>query len=194
MVLAWALALLSGLPAHAQNSRNAPAAKPAASSSAKSVTSPTTAAQAPAGDALNPLALAALQQGARQCAARIHQVSQFLGFQAASSGALLMPGPGNTERTLMGISIELPVSDTVAYVSSTFAADSANPCMGSYDAVVYWPTACNDVAQRAFGGARMLGPLQQRIQMLEVGPSSRIFLMPAGAQGCVSIKRELIQP
>ena len=121
-------------------------------------------------------------------------MSQFLGYQAANTGALLMPGAGPADRALLGISLELPTADSVGYVTSVFVPDPANGCIGSYDAVVYWPRICSEVASQVFGGARPVGALQQRIQMLEVGPSSRIFLMPAGAQGCVSIKRELIQP
>lgn len=139
--------------------------------------------------ALNAVAMAAQQQGMNNCAPRIHQVSNFLGFGGEAGAALYIP-PQQPNMSLAPLSMEVPTGNGTAYVSATFAPNQANGCGASYDAVVYWPQACDQVATQ-FGNLKRAGVVKYRIQVLDGGPATKVFLMPAGS-GCVSIKREVV--
>jgi len=79
-----------------------------------------------------------------------------------------------------------------AYISATFAPNQANGCGASVDAVVYWPQSCEDVTKQSYVGLKLLGRLKKDIAVLEGGANIKIFLMPAGVAGCISIRREVL--
>lgn len=146
---------------------------------------------APAGSSgANAVTQAAVKQGALACASRINQVSNFLGF-GPQAGALLMMPPGQPDQRLIPLAMEVPVEGSSAYVSATFAPNQANGCGAAYDAVVYWPQKCEAVAAKQFASLKRAGQLKTNITMLDGGPATKVFLMPAGS-GCVSIKKEVV--
>lgn len=145
----------------------------------------------PAGsNGANAVTQAAVQQGARTCASRINQVSNFLGF-GPQAGAVLMLPPSQPDQRLIPLAMEVPAEGGSAYVSANFAPNQANGCGAAYDAVVYWPQKCEAVAVKHFAGLKRAGQMKTNITMLDGGPATKIFLMPAGS-GCVSIKKEVV--
>jgi len=141
----------------------------------------------------NPITQAAVQLGILNCAARINQVANFLGFDnRPDSGALLMAQPVLPDQKILPLVMELPAGENTAYVSVTFAPNQANGCGATYDAVVYWPDNCEIVAKKSFNNLRAEGHLKHNIAILDGGASTKVFLMEAGA-GCVSIKKEYVQ-
>ncbi|NWG32317.1 MAG: hypothetical protein HXY29_12595 [Rhodocyclaceae bacterium] len=148
------------------------------------------AAAPPPPAAVNAITQAAVQQGALSCAARINQVTQFLGF-SAQAGALLMSPPGQPDQRLLPLAMEVPTENGAAYVSVHFAPNQANGCGAAYDAVAYWPQKCDAVAGKQFAALRKVGQLKKDITILDGGPATKVFLMPAGS-GCVSIKKEVV--
>lgn len=144
-------------------------------------------AQAPR---VNNVAQAAVQQGVLACAGRINQVSNFLGF-GPDAGALLMVPPNGQDQRLVPLAMELRTPAGPAYASASFAPNQVNGCGATYDAVVYWPNACDAVAASQFGTLQKVGLLKQAITVLDGGPATKVFLMPAG-NGCVSIKKEVV--
>lgn len=142
------------------------------------------------GNGVNAVAQAAVQQGARTCASRINQVSNFLGF-GPQAGAMLMMPPSQPDQRLIPLAMEVPAEGGSAYVSATFAPNQANGCGAAYDAVVYWPQKCEAVAAKQFVGMKRAGQMKTNITMLDGGPATKVFLMPAGS-GCVSIKKEVV--
>lgn len=145
-----------------------------------------TPAQAP----VNNVAKAAVQQGVQSCAGRINQVSSFLGF-GPDAGALLMVPPNGQNQRLVPLAMELRTPAGPAYASASFAPNQINGCGASYDAVVYWPQACEAVATGQFAALKNVGMLKQSITVLDGGLATKVFLMPAGS-GCVSIKKEVV--
>ena len=131
-----------------------------------------------------------MQQGVLNCAGRINQVSNFLGF-SSQAGALLMTPPSQSDQRLIPLAMELPVEGGIAYVSASFAPNQANGCGASYDAVVYWPQKCDVVASRQFANLKKAGRLKKDIAVLDGGVATKVLLMPAGS-GCVSIKKEVV--
>lgn len=139
---------------------------------------------------VNAVTQAAVQQGVLTCASRINQVTNFLGFNA-QAGATLMVPPGQADQRLLPLAMETTTESGPAYVSATFAPGQANGCGATYDAVVYWPFKCEAVESKQFGLLKKVGQLKKAITVLDGGPATKVFLMPAG-NGCVSIKKEIV--
>lgn len=144
-------------------------------------------ASAPASNAVTQ---AAVQQGVFACAGRINQVSSFLGY-TAQAGALLLPPPSSPDQRLIPLVMEVATANGPAYVSATFAPNQANGCGAAYDAVVYWPQNCEQVASTQYSGLKKTGALKKDITVFSAGSGSMVFLMRAGS-GCVSIKKEVV--
>lgn len=151
--------------------------------------SPVTAAAAALPNAVT---VAAVQQGVLTCSQRINQIANFIGMDERA-GALLISPPSQPDQRLFALAAELPkrLPGSAAYVSATFSPTPVNTCGASYDAVVYWPQGCGDLAQQIFASFRPIGTLKTDVQVLDGGPTIKVFLMPAGS-GCVSIRRELV--
>lgn len=87
--------------------------------------------------------------------------------------------------------MEVATEQGSAYVSATFAPNQANGCGAAYDAVVYWPLACDALASKQFSSLKKIGMLKKAITVLDGGVATKVFLMPAGT-GCVAIKKEIV--
>ena len=138
----------------------------------------------------NAITQAAVQKGVMNCVSRINQVSNFLGY-SPQAGAVLMLPPSQVDQRLVPLAMEVPIEGGTAYVSATFAPNQANGCGAAYEAVVYWPQTCDEVAGKQFSALKKVGPLRQNITVLDGGLAGKVFLMPAGS-GCVSIKKEVV--
>lgn len=140
--------------------------------------------------AINAITQAAIQKGISNCAARINQVTNFLGF-GPQAGALLMAPASLADQRIVPITMEVPTPNGSAYVSSSFSPSQASGCSATYDAVVYWQDKCETVAAKSFTNMKSIGKLKSNVVVLDGGVNVKVFLMPAGS-GCVSIKKELI--
>lgn len=145
---------------------------------------------APAAARTNSVTIAAVQQGVLACSGRINQVVSYLGVDDQAGGVLMLPA-GPADQRLVPFAFELPTPTGSAYVSASFAPNQSNGCGASYDAVVYWPQRCDEVAQQSFGPFKLAGLLKKNILVLDGGPATKVFLMPAGS-GCISIKKEVV--
>ena len=140
----------------------------------------------------NAVTQAAAQQGVQGCLGRIQQVSSALGF-SAQAGALLMIPPTESDSRLIPLAMEVPIEGgNSAYVGIDFAPNQANGCGAAYDAVVVWKQSCKSVAGKQFADLKEVGKLKNNITVLDGGLNIKVFLMPAGNNGCVSIKREVV--
>ena len=100
--------------------------------------------------------------------------------------------PNNPDMQLVSVSLEIPLKDSAAYASASFAPNRAGGCAGIYETVVYWPYKCGEVAEKNFGVFKKAGALSKNITVLNGGESMKIFLIPAGS-GCVSVKKEVVR-
>jgi hypothetical protein len=146
---------------------------------------------APVQATTNVVTQAAVQKGVFNCAGRINQVVNFLGF-TEKAGAVLMIPPTQPDSRLIPLAMEIPVEGGVAYVSASFAPNQANGCGATYDSVVYWPQSCGKVKENQFKALKETGKIRKEITILDGGEGIKFFLMPAGS-GCVSIKKEMVQ-
>jgi hypothetical protein len=140
---------------------------------------------------LNPIAEGVAAKGVVQCVDRVNQVTRYIGFGQGAGASLLIPGEDPDQR-MVPLSMEISVPGVgPAYVAATFAPGQANGCGAVYDAVIYSPLSCEDLAKEKYDTFEDKGVVRQQIRMLVGGASTRVFLMPAGT-GCISIKKELV--
>lgn len=140
---------------------------------------------------MNGITRAAAEAGVRTCLERIEQVSNFITNNTQSKFVMFLPA-ADVAQQFTSASIESQIPNLgVAYASMT-AVPSAGSCDALYETIVYWEKSCTAVAQKEFAAAKPLGVVQQKISVLDGGSTVRIFLMPAGSQGCVSIKKEVL--
>ncbi len=150
---------------------------------------------APLPDAsMNGITRAAASAGVRTCLERIDQVSKFITAKTQSKFVMsLPPADVNVDRHITSASFEVKLpSKVVAYASMTAAPTTDGGCDALYETVVYWTNSCTDVAQKGFPNAKKVGVIQQHITVLQGNTNFRVFLMPAGPQGCVAIKKEVL--
>lgn len=138
----------------------------------------------------NTITQTVVQKGVLNCASRIEQVTNFLGYGPQAGVVVIIP-PVQSDQRIIPLTMEVNSGSGSAYVSATFAPNQANGCGAAYDAVIYWPQKCDAVAARQFSGFKKIGALKKEIIVLDGGVATKVFLMPAGA-GCVSIKKEVV--
>ena len=129
-------------------------------------------------------------QGVLKCASRVEQVSNFLNFGPAT-GAMLLPVQQDADNRMAHVIFESPTPEGAAYVSATFAPNQNNGCGATYDAVMYWPKACDAVATQQFDKFKRVGAIKKDIVVLDGGVATKVFLLTAGS-GCVSVKKEVV--
>lgn len=140
----------------------------------------------------NPIAKALIDNGVKTCAPRVEQVTDFLITGSNSAAAPFLPTK-NIDQNMLSLSLEIVDKDkNLAYASTTFAPGKGNSCAASYDAIRYWPKKCDDVAISQFNSKTTPPALRENIKIVKLDANTRVFLMPAGEQGCVSIKKQLV--
>lgn len=146
----------------------------------------------PAGGAINPITQAAVASGVLACASRVDQVAKFLTGGVPGNFWLFLPATARDQH-IVSASIEVGTKEVpAAYASADFAPGMANGCGAIYESVVYWPEKCSEVASKHFTALPKGQNLGKLIFSLDAGNGARVFLMPAGSGGCVSIKKELL--
>ena len=180
VLLAGAIAAVYPIVASAQAPAPAQAPVPASNPVAPSV-------------ANTPYAIGAQRIGVVKCIGRINQITAFLTANTSNSG-MVLNAPGSEVNQKL-VSTVLEVQGQVggpSFISASFSPGINNgECSGTYDAVTYWPTACNQVATTNFSAFKPTQPLSKTVFTLDGGPLVKVFLMPAGT-GCVSIKKEVL--
>jgi hypothetical protein len=143
-------------------------------------------------DGPNALTRSAVQRGILQCAARVEQVSKFLGFGSQASGLLLAPA-SPTDQRLFSISMEVPAGATLNTLADMqFAPNQANGCGASYQTISYYAQSCDQMASSLSSQYKAMPPLKRDVAVLDGGPASKVFLIRAGDAGCVVVKKELV--
>jgi hypothetical protein len=138
------------------------------------------------------LTRAVVQRGVLTCAARVEQVSRFLGF-GPQAGAHLMPPAAPADQRLFSMQMELPAgAEGNSFVDMSFAPGQANGCGATYQTVTYWPQSCASVGNQQFATLKPSQPLQRDVTVLNISPTTKVFLMRAGNAGCISIKKEIV--
>ena len=140
----------------------------------------------------NAMTRAAVQRGILQCAARVEQVTRFIGFGPQAGGMLIAPG-NPVDQRLFSMQMELPAgAASNSFVDMTFTPGQPNGCGATYQAISYWSQSCDSLATSQFSRLKKSPALKQDVTVLDGGPAVKVFLMKAGPTGCVSVKKEIV--
>ncbi len=139
----------------------------------------------------NPVTAQMMKNGVQQCAPMIQTISNFIGINPGA-GAVVFVAPQQGNQRVSSFSMEVVTADkATAYASASFTPYTQG-CGAVYDAVSYWPDSCDAVAKKQFKEGKPQGKVSRNIQVLQLEGTGRVFLMPAGSSGCVSIKKEVV--
>jgi hypothetical protein len=125
------------------------------------------------------------------CAPVISQAGAFLFDQGEVQFVMQPLGPDNN-RWPMVMTSEGAHGPTRQTRLSTLVIAPAGSCSGLYQQVIYWPEACTAVKAKIFADFKRDKPLLRNVMVSEANPGLQLYLMPAGPNGCVSVKKELI--
>lgn len=93
-------------------------------------------------------------------------------------------------------SSDSPIEATSAmvpgYVSVSFAPNKGGGCGIAYDLVISWPMGCKALSEKKFPALKVYNEFKKEILILDSDGESKIFLVPAGSDRCVSIKKEVV--
>ena len=143
--------------------------------------------------AATPYGIGAQRAGVVACVPRINQVTGFLAGRQPNSGFVLTSPNRNADTRISSTIMEIQVAETASsYVSANFASAADGSCSATYEAITYWSSPCTQVASSNFASLRATGPLLKNINTLDGGPLLKVFLMPLGETGCLSIKKESV--
>jgi len=91
-----------------------------------------------------------------------------------------------------GNQIEVTSAKVPGYVSASFAPNKEGGCGIAYDLVISWPMGCKALTAKKFSALKVYSEFKKEILILDSDGGSKIFLIPAGTDRCVSIKKEVV--
>lgn len=125
------------------------------------------------------------------CAPVFSQAAAFL-FDRGDVQFVVQPLGPNANRWPTVITSEGANGDKQQTRLTTLVIAPAGSCSGLYQQVIYWPEACAAVKARVFADFKNEKLFLRNVRVSEGNPGLQLYLMPAGAGGCVSVKKELI--
>ncbi len=130
--------------------------------------------------------------GVSICKERIEQVTNFLTANSKSAATIFVAAK-NQDQNIATINMEIASKDgDYAFSSATFSPNEDNEkCSATYEAVKFWDNSCEDVAKK-LNASKNISKMLKEVKIITINNSVKIFLMPAGEDGCISIKKEVI--
>ncbi len=125
------------------------------------------------------------------CAPVISQAAAFL-FDRGDVQFIVQPLGPDANRWPTVVTSEGANGDKLQTRLTTLIVAPAGSCSGLYQQVIYWPETCAAIKARVFADFKGEKPFLRSVKVSEANPGLQLYLMPAGAAGCVSIKKELI--
>ena len=156
---------------------------------AQSTQAETEVTQRPA-DLVNRLTQTAVQLGALTCAARVQQVTSFLGVTPETRASIRRPANPPDSNNL-SLAMTTQTDGTTAIAMAEFYPSSAG-CKASYNLTVNLPQSCDQLRSSGFASLSEANSLSENITVLGDATSLRVILMDAG-EGCTAIKTETIE-
>jgi hypothetical protein len=143
---------------------------------------------------LDPLArlnVALKQINLGTCAPIFSQAAAFL-FDRGEVQFVVQPLGPDANRWPTVVTSEGANGDKQQTRLTTLIVAPAGSCSGLYQQVIYWPETCAAVKARVFADFKNEKPFLRAVRVSEASAGLQLYMMPAGTNGCVSIKKELI--
>lgn len=128
--------------------------------------------------------------GMTRCASRAVQVGRFLMEGSAANFTVQPLGP-NGDMWPTVITME---SSHASNGTTRLSMISISPnCAGFYQQTIYWTQPCAALRSGIFAPFTGTRRLLDNVTIGELDVATQLYLMPAGPQGCVSVKKELFR-
>lgn len=164
--------------------------QPDAETAPAATASPSTAGQAPARPAGNPILEAARSQGVSRCLTRIGNLSEAL-TQGATYRAYAVTDDNKADERLYSLVLSrLSSQNTHQLVSATVTPDKA--CSATYDISTVWGLPCAQVAQQAFAAFKPETSLPGNVTVLQGSALQQVYLLATPGGGCMSLQKETL--
>lgn len=139
--------------------------------------------------AVNAVTEAAVRLGALTCAARVQQVTSFLGVTSETKASLHRPeNPPDQNRLSLAMTI---VTDGTTGVALAEFLPTIDGCKASYSLTVNLPQSCEELSAAGFAALTEENKLAENITLLADQSILRVVLMDAG-EGCTVTKTETL--
>ncbi|PZO06532.1 MAG: hypothetical protein DCF28_01590 [Alphaproteobacteria bacterium] len=134
-------------------------------------------------DALNSI-------GMTRCTSRAVQVGRFL-MEGSHANFTVQPLGPNGDLWPTVITMESSHADNG---TTRLSIISISPnCAGFYQQTIYWSQPCSVLRSGTFAAFTGAQRLLANVIVSELDVATQLYLMPAGPQGCVSVKKELFR-
>lgn len=140
----------------------------------------------------NAMTKAFAKAGISTCKERIEQVTNFLSSNTKSAAQIFVANR-NQNQNISTIAMEVADKNgDYAYSSASFSPnEDDDKCSATYEAVKFWNSSCDSVVKK-LSASKNVSKMLEDIKIINISSNVKIFLMPAGKEGCVSIKKEVI--
>ena len=136
------------------------------------------------------LSAALAQIGLTTCAGAVQRAAGFL-FEDGEANFTVQPLGPDSNRWPTVIMIEGAHAAQGRTRLSTLTVMPGPTCAGFYEQVIDWEIPCDKLKATVFAAFSVPHPLLKRVQVSELNPALQLYLMPFGAAGCTSVKKEL---
>jgi hypothetical protein len=137
----------------------------------------------------NAVTQAAVSLGVLTCAARVQQVTQFLGMSQDTRVSIRRP-VNPPDLNSFSVAMSVATDGTTGLALAEFFP-SQSGCKASYSITVNLAQSCETLRDTGFPGMNLESPLSENIQGLNGPNSMRVFLIDIGA-ACTVIKTETL--
>lgn len=128
--------------------------------------------------------------GMTRCASRAVQVGRFL-MEGSEANFTVQPLGPNGDMWPTVITMESSHADNG---TTRLSMISISPnCAGFYQQTIYWSQPCQVLRSGTFAAFTGSQRLLADVIISELDVATQLYLMPAGPQGCVSVKKELFR-
>ncbi len=128
--------------------------------------------------------------GMTRCAPRALQIFSFLAENSEAQFTVQPLGPdANTWPTV--ITMESSHADNGRTRLSVI--NMSTNCSGSYQQTIFWPQDCATMKDTVFAVFRDPHVLLRAVTIAELDAATQVYLIPAGYNGCISVKKELFR-
>lgn len=128
--------------------------------------------------------------GMTRCTTRAVQVGRFL-MEGSEANFTVQPlGPNGD----MWPTVIMMESSHATNGTTRLSTISISPnCAGFYQQTIYWAQPCTVLRSGTFAAFTGTRRLLDEVSVGELDVATQLYLMPAGSQGCVSVKKEMFR-
>ena len=143
----------------------------------------------PQDEVANRLTQTAVQLGALTCAAKVQQVTSFLGVTPETRASLRRPA-NPPDRNSLSLAMTIATDGTTGLALADFYPVQGG-CKASYSLTVNLPQSCSDLRTTGFGALTDEISLADNITLL-AGPNTLRVVLIGSGEGCTVTKTETL--